>query len=182
MRPYAPPLLAGLAAALCCALAPGCHTGSSNTIAGAAIMTGLAGGASAYKRSTGDCYVDCLPGTRCNRQSGLCEALPCRDKCGPNEGCEETVTGIRCLPASGLAVQSNKGAQVPKSDTSAPAPRSDGKVSAPAAAVAPAMTPKPKPSPEESQPGPTPAPFPVPDPNTPSPSPQMDKPRQPPPR
>lgn len=143
-------------AALLLAPLAACHTGSSNTMAGAAIMTGLAGGASAYRRSQGECYVACLPGTRCNRQSGLCEALPCRDKCGPGETCAETETGIACVPASGLNVSSKKGAVVPRTDTGKPSEKKEGeKPSAPASALAPGSPPA-SPRHEGERPGPTP--------------------------
>ena len=136
------PSLRGALTAVLCSLLAACHTGSSNTLAGAAVMTTLAGGFSAARRANGECYVDCLPGTRCNRQSGLCESLPCRDKCGPGETCAETETGVACVPASGLNVSSNKGAVVPRTEAANPAEKKEGeKPSAPANALAPAPTP-----------------------------------------
>ena len=178
--------LAPLAAAFAFALLPSCHTGSANTAAGAVIMTTLAGGVSAARRANGECYVDCLPGTRCNRQSGLCEALPCRDKCGPNETCDETLTGIRCIPASQLSVQSTKGAQVTRTGAAdAPAEkRADGKTSAPAAALQGGAAPQPPKAAHEgeSRTGPSQPLLPATDPSTPQPSPQMDNPLVPPPR
>lgn len=165
-------------------MVPSCGHTSANTAAGAVIMTSLAGGVSAARRANGECYVDCLPGTRCNRQSGLCEALPCRDKCGPNETCDETITGIRCIPASQLTVQSTKGAQVTRTgDAEAPAEkRADGKVSAPAAALSGGQPPKEKTPPGESRNGPTPGPITPSEPNTPQPSQPMNNPYVPPPR
>jgi hypothetical protein len=166
----------------------GCKTGTPQTATGAILMTTLAAGAAATRRAYGECYVDCLPGTRCNRQSGLCEALPCRDRCGADEGCEETVTGLRCIPASQLQVRSTKGTAVqPASGDPAASGATAGdpkaQPSAPAAAVQ-AVRPK-----EERQPEPPPssrAPAwiqqPISNPNTPQPSPQMDDPREPPPR
>ena len=152
-------------AALLCAPLLSCHTGSSNTLAGAAVMTTLAGGFSAVRRANGECYVDCLPGTRCNRTNGLCEALPCRDKCGPGETCSETETGVACMPAGGMNVQTNKGAVVPRTGASEKAaPKKDGeKPSAPSAAVqpAPAPTPSPPPRSEGERQGPTPGIQPV---------------------
>ena len=180
-------LLAAAAAVLAAGLVSSCgHTGSANTAAGAVIMTSLAGGVSAARRAGGDCYVDCLPGTRCNRQSGLCETLPCRDLCGPNETCDETITGIRCIPASQLSVQSPKGAQVTRTGA-ADAPeekRADGKVSAPAAAVSGGTAPPAAKAPHEgeSRSGPAQGNLPVTDPSTPQQSPQMENPYVPPPR
>jgi hypothetical protein len=188
MTTRALPLAAAVLGLLATALVPGCKTGTSETASGALLMTGLAAGASAAKRSSGDCYVDCLPGTRCNRQSGLCEALPCRDKCGPDEGCEETITGIRCIPASQLQVRSTKGSGVqPASDAPAAAGGTPGdpkvQPSAPAAAVQ-AVRPKEERQPEQPPPNRAPAWIqqPISNPNTPQPSPQMDDPREPPPR
>ena len=134
-----------------------CHTGSPMTATGAVVMTGLAGGASAYKRSTGDCYVDCLPGTRCNRQTGLCETLPCRDKCGPNETCEESMGGIKCIPANGLSASARKGEEaLPTSETpKAGQPIAAGQTAAPAAALtgpAPAVKDPPVSNPGPAQP------------------------------
>ena len=177
--------LAALAAALAAALVPSCGHTSANTAAGAVIMTSLAGGVSAARRANGECYVDCLPGTRCNRQSGLCEALPCRDRCGPDETCDETITGIRCIPASQLSVQSPKGAQVTRTGAAdAPAEkRADGKVAAPAAAVSGGTAPPAAKTPHEGETrGPTQGTLPAADPSAPQQSPQMENPLVPPPR
>jgi hypothetical protein len=158
-------------AALLCAPLLACHTGSSNTLAGAAVMTTLAGGFSAARRANGECYVDCLPGTRCNRTNGLCEALPCRDKCGPGETCSETETGVACLPAGGMNVQTNKGAAVPRtgaSDKPAAAPKEGDKPAAPSAALQPAAAPSAPPRAEGDHQGPTPPVIlPLNDPNSP---------------
>ena len=85
-------LLLALAAAT-----PGCHASNA---AGAAVITSLAGGYSAIRRANGECYVDCLPGTSCNRTTGLCEPLACRGKCAEGLTCEETETGSACVPRS----------------------------------------------------------------------------------
>jgi hypothetical protein len=83
-------LLLALAAATA-----GCHASNA---AGAAVITSLAGGYSAIRRANGECYVDCLPGTSCNRTTGLCEPLACRGKCAEGLTCEETETGSACVP------------------------------------------------------------------------------------
>jgi hypothetical protein len=85
-------------------LAIGCHTGSSNTVAGAAIMTSLALGSSAASRAAGGCYAVCQQGESCNSATGLCEALPCRGKCRADESCEEGFFGIKCIPGPALSV------------------------------------------------------------------------------
>jgi hypothetical protein len=43
------------------------------TPAHAALATGIAAVGAATSRATGGCFADCLPGTRCNPQTGLCE-------------------------------------------------------------------------------------------------------------
>ena len=75
----------------------GCHASNA---AGAAVITSLAGGYSAIRRANGQCYVDCLPGTSCNRTTGLCDPLACRGKCAEGLTCEETETGSACVPRS----------------------------------------------------------------------------------
>lgn len=172
--------------ALACVLlgSGACHTGSANTALGAGLMTTLAVGASAAKRSSGDCYVDCLPGTRCNRQSGLCETLPCRDKCGPNESCEESLGGIKCIPAKGLSVSATKGEE-PTAIGAAPKtgqPIQPGQTAAPAGALTGGQAPKAQGVDERGQ-GPA-----VPEnrfktnPSAPDPAPQMSNPSLPPPK
>ncbi|MBS2023025.1 MAG: hypothetical protein JST92_11475 [Deltaproteobacteria bacterium] len=157
-----------------------CHTGTAQTATGAIVMTTLAGGASAYKRSTGDCYVDCLPGTRCNRATGLCESLPCRDKCGPNETCEESLGGIKCIPASGLQVSSKKGEEVvPVGSPKAGQPIAPGQTAAPAGALS-GPPPKVKNDPTGTQ-GPAQPSWRT-DPNQPDAPPAMENPSLPPPK
>jgi hypothetical protein len=88
-----------------CALAiASCHTGSSNTIAGAAVMTSLALGASAANRAAGGCYAVCQQGETCNEATGLCEVMRCRGKCRADESCEEGFFGIKCIPGPALSV------------------------------------------------------------------------------
>src|SRR5688572_11913219 len=53
-----------------------------------------AGVSSAVSRTSGGCYADCPPGTKCNRETGVCDELPCRGRCAHNEHC---VRGI-CQP------------------------------------------------------------------------------------
>ena len=83
-----------------------CHTGSSNTMAGAAIMTALAAGSSVASRASGGCYAVCQQGETCNEKTGLCEALPCRGKCTSSETCEEGFFGVKCVPGPALVVTS----------------------------------------------------------------------------
>jgi hypothetical protein len=94
---------------LACALAVfSCHTGSSNTVTGAVIMTTLALGSSAANRATGGCWAVCQQGERCNEKTGSCEVLPCRGLCAAGETCEESFFGVKCLPNAGLAISASK--------------------------------------------------------------------------
>jgi hypothetical protein len=90
-----------------------CHTGSSNTWAGAAVMTTLAAGSSAANRAAGGCYAVCQQGETCNGETGLCEALPCRGKCKAGETCEEGFFGIKCIEAPALSATAKKSTPPP---------------------------------------------------------------------
>lgn len=89
-------------------LALSCHTGTSNTISGAVVMSTVALGASGANRAAGGCYAVCQQGERCNEKTGLCEVLPCRGLCAPGESCEEGFFGVKCLPGASLAVSASK--------------------------------------------------------------------------
>lgn len=82
----------------------GCITGSSNTMAGAAVMTAAGLGAAAVSRASGGCVAICTNGTACNPRTGLCETLPCRGQCGAGEHCEQTFTESKCVagPETGV--------------------------------------------------------------------------------
>src|SRR5258706_8387123 len=107
---------------LCACALVSCHTGSSNTMAGAAIMTSLALGASAANRAAGGCYAVCQQGERCNESNGLCEALPCRRLCRGDETCEEGFFGVKCPPGPALSISSSA---LPASTRPAPPPAKD---------------------------------------------------------
>src|SRR2546425_5968960 len=92
---------------LCVLAVLSCHTGSSNTVAGAAIMTTLALGSSAASRASGGCWAVCQQGERCNEKTGLCEALPCRGLCNQGETCDEGFFGVKCLPVARLALSAS---------------------------------------------------------------------------
>lgn len=80
-----------------------CKTGSSNTLQGAAVMTGVALGAAAVERSQGGCIAICTNGTTCNGKTGLCEVLPCRGRCEADQHCEVSFTDSKCV-AGGTGV------------------------------------------------------------------------------
>jgi hypothetical protein len=64
-------------------------------------------GSAVASRAAGGCYAVCQQGERCNENTGLCEALPCRGQCMAGEVCEEGFFGVRCLPNASLAVSAN---------------------------------------------------------------------------
>jgi len=78
-------------------LGVGCAN-AGGAVASAAVNTAIAGGVSAARRAQGACYTDCLEGTKCNEQTGMCDPLPCRGKCRAGEHCEPTTVGERCVP------------------------------------------------------------------------------------
>jgi hypothetical protein len=85
-----------------------CHTGSSNTIAGALVTSSVALAASGANRAAGGCYAVCQQGEQCNEKTGLCEVLPCRGLCAPGQSCEEGFFGVKCLPGTALSVSASK--------------------------------------------------------------------------
>lgn len=109
----------------------GCTTGklgTSNTLAGAAATSAAAVGAALAERSAGGCVAICTAGTACNRTTGLCEPMPCRGECGPNEHCEATFSGEKCVaggPTSVEALVKRQGPVVPASVLPATAPPHD---------------------------------------------------------
>ncbi len=126
--------------ALCALLLAGCHA-NTNSLAGAAVMTSLAVGASVISRASGGCYAVCQQGEQCNSRNGLCETLPCRGQCPATQTCEETFLGIKCLDGTPLSAQSKT---VPASAKS-PAPPSAPEEAAPrtrTAAPSDAVAPK----------------------------------------
>lgn len=64
----------------------------------AVINTAVAAGVSGVRRAQGDCFTICNSGTTCNRETGMCDTLPCRGECRFDEKCELTPTGDRCVP------------------------------------------------------------------------------------
>jgi len=105
-----------------------CKTGSPNTIAGAASMSAAAIGVAAVERANGGCIALCTAGTTCNPVKGLCEPLPCRGECGPNEHCEQTFSGSNCVVGGPTSVEALVKAKTPATPEIAPAtaPPKDG--------------------------------------------------------
>ena len=97
-----------------------CKTGSSNQLLGAAAISSLAVGAAAASRAAGGCIAICTGETFCNPRSGLCEALPCRGKCGSGERCAQTMTDIRCVPDTMTGVEGKASAASSKAPAIVP--------------------------------------------------------------
>ena len=76
-------------------------------------MATLAGGASAVRRANGECFIECLPGSHCNRATGLCDPLACNDSCTAGFVCEETETGSACVPHDEAAELASRPQMVP---------------------------------------------------------------------
>jgi hypothetical protein len=74
-----------------------CVNANPNVV-GAVLNTGLAAGAAAANRASGDCYVPCGNGTVCNEKTGYCEALPCHGDCGAMERCDTSGLFEQCVP------------------------------------------------------------------------------------
>lgn len=72
---------------------------------GAGPTAAVAVASSVTRRLEGDCYVPCLRGTQCNKESGLCDPLPCRGECKENERCDESGFIPRCVPALEIDLQ-----------------------------------------------------------------------------
>jgi hypothetical protein len=115
------------------ALLGGCTTGrlgtGSETLGGAGATTAAALGAAIAERASGNCIAICTAGTTCNRNTGLCEPMPCHGECGPNEHCEQTFSGERCVaggPTSVETVVNRNGPPVPAGVLPAAAPPTDG--------------------------------------------------------
>jgi hypothetical protein len=93
----------------------GCSAHQVGNAMGAGVSTGVgvgvsvaaAVGASAYSRSQGGCYSVCQAWETCNRNTGLCESLPCNNRCGTDERCDRGgAFGDSCVKIeSGLAVK-----------------------------------------------------------------------------
>jgi hypothetical protein len=75
-----------------------CATGGGGGgAADALVNVAIAGAVAGVRRSQGDCYSPCAPGTACNNATGFCEPLPCRGLCRPDERCEQLGKVERCI-------------------------------------------------------------------------------------
>ena len=97
-------LLTGLVCLSCAADRSAYVPGQS--VAAEAIGSSIfAATASGISRASGGCWAACPAGTICNRNSGLCEELPCRGLCSSDEHCELTPTSSHCLPGGAAPIE-----------------------------------------------------------------------------
>lgn len=78
-----------IALALLLVASTACAGGGNSNVANAVIMSAIALGSAGISRANGGCYSSCPTGTACNENTGLCEYLPCRDRCTASEECDE---------------------------------------------------------------------------------------------
>lgn len=69
---------------------------SAAAVTNAALTTAVAASVSGARRAQGECFTPCNPGTRCNKETGYCDPLPCGGKCEFDQQCVVTVTGEEC--------------------------------------------------------------------------------------
>lgn len=136
----------GLFAALGCASAGG-------AVASAAVNTAIAATVSGVRRANGECYTPCTPGTKCNEKTGMCDPLPCRGECRPEETCEQTYLGEKCVLHTDLEIRGTPTSTARPTGTTWPEPpATEG---GPPDAGAPAPAPRPSDAPARLPDAPT---------------------------
>lgn len=80
----------------------GCAAAAAGAVANAAINTAVAATASGVRRANGECFTPCNPGSACNRETGLCDPLPCSGRCNFDQKCESTYVGDQCVSVKEL--------------------------------------------------------------------------------
>lgn len=61
-------------------------------------------GEAARRRLAGECYVSCAQGFECNRDTGLCEKIPCGG-CPEGDACVGTGTRARCVARASIRTE-----------------------------------------------------------------------------
>ena len=80
-----------------------CGSNNARTYQAAGATAGVGVLASGINRKiTGDCWANCPPGTRCDRENGICVELPCRGECPSGKRCERFGTRYECVYAGFL--------------------------------------------------------------------------------
>src|SRR5215510_10129622 len=95
--------------------------------AGSAALVNLGIGAAAAgaSRASGGCYAACPPGTACNADTGLCDALPCHGRCRENEHCDTSGLFDRCVSGREGGPDIEVGKYLTEPRTTAPEPGKD---------------------------------------------------------
>jgi len=76
----------------------GCGGKNASAYQGAAGTAGLGVVAAGVNRHiTGDCWANCPPGTRCDRDRGTCVELPCRGSCPDGKRCQRVGSMYECM-------------------------------------------------------------------------------------
>jgi hypothetical protein len=89
--------LAGNRWPLLLALALACGS-NAREYQGAAATAGIGVLAAGVNRKiTGDCWATCPPGTRCDRDAGVCLELPCRGDCPQGKLCQRIGSIYECV-------------------------------------------------------------------------------------
>ena len=93
--------------ALMCAtvLALASCAASTGAVTNAAVGTALGLAGAGISRASGGCYASCPPGTTCNARTGMCDELPCRDRCNANQVCDLDRAVPTCVSAAERALQ-----------------------------------------------------------------------------
>lgn len=74
----------------------GCVTAGA-AVTSAVVNTAVGVGASAVRRANGECYTPCNPGSACNKETGMCDPIPCGGRCRFDERCEQDPVADRCV-------------------------------------------------------------------------------------
>jgi hypothetical protein len=76
-----------------------CRSGGSGDYLGAAVTAAAAVAAAAmYREASGGCWASCSRGERCDADSGLCVAAPCRASCKADHRCMWVEGAEQCVP------------------------------------------------------------------------------------
>jgi hypothetical protein len=95
---------------------------SPASLSSAAINTALAEGVAAARRSQGQCFTYCPRGRYCDRQTGLCERIPCDGTCHSDERCLVEGLRHRCVSVAGVRADDPRLAPLPLPPEDQPPP------------------------------------------------------------
>jgi len=97
-----------------------CGGSSSQKAAGAALTLGMGVAAAAINRAaTGDCWATCPTGTQCDKASGTCVPLPCRNACPADSRCIVSEGRETCVRSGPRDIAGEEIPPAPESDIAA---------------------------------------------------------------